>query len=656
MWFRSIRRWSMMAVCLSLMACMASAQPTERHHSQGRQIKRGQGRQSRFKTPARAATTDIPHVAIRPNDRSIAAPQVSPLRRPRRSPNTVSIAAGDGACSTDVDCTDCDPCTTDTCEEFICVHIPVADGGFGTCSDGVLCNGSEFCVGGVCQAGAPLCVDAGQLCTELGGFFSFTCVDPCFDDTDCPDDNLACTGDEVCDSLCVHTGNGCGPDGTCQEPLPGGTEVICSTGRCCDGSGLCSALDFGTCSAAGGKWLATSTACETNDTALGTFLDECPLYSSGIVAGTTKDVTVGPISTFKPCDPQLERLGDDYSIASSTGFIGLHALRWFAGVEDPARFRLAFYDASGNFIADRLAPALGIVLTQSFPEQRFAVLDPTIVLPSSGFVEISPDLVNSQQGAVNWVSTATVDVGGNDPNKMLVEGVVTGNFLGQCAGGDRTSQWCSVSNGNVDCPGGVCQDVPDIMSFEMVATTDADAPLGACCTALGCSMAVPWECESMGGVFRGVGEPCPFCVNGDSPGSICTADGDCGTGGTCAPGFCADSSGAPLTDESGAFLGCSTIGECSSLAAACVPVADCTSQRCCATIDGSCSVITGEGGSCPVGSVSLGAGTVCLVAVRWLKMPTEARPRPTPIDGRAETTAPRCSFTRSLSPATPRKP
>ena len=82
---------------------------------------------------------------------------------------------GGGGCALAADCNDDVNCTVDTCVDSVCTHEP--DDGFcaigeachpmdgcpprvcgsdGECSDGVLCNGAEICVGMACMPGTPI--------------------------------------------------------------------------------------------------------------------------------------------------------------------------------------------------------------------------------------------------------------------------------------------------------------------------------------------------------------------------------------------------------------------------------------------------------------------------------------------------------------------
>jgi hypothetical protein len=114
------------------------------------------------------------------------------------------------------------------------------------CDDGVYCNGPEPCdpVLG-CQAAMPVDCDDGVSCTQD------TCdetTDSCRNipiDADCEDD-LFCTGTEVCDLLldCVSSGDPCQAGGFCNEATD--TCDDCQVdGDCDDGVGCTDNLCLG---------------------------------------------------------------------------------------------------------------------------------------------------------------------------------------------------------------------------------------------------------------------------------------------------------------------------------------------------------------------------------------------------------------------------
>ncbi len=118
------------------------------------------------------------------------------------------------------------------------------------CDDGLVCNGSEICFEGACQAGTPLACDDGVSCTvdscdEISG----GCVSTA-DDSAC-DDGLFCNGVESCDLVadCVagtapdcDDGISCTVD-TCDSVTDACSnapdDAVCSDGAFCNGAEIC---------------------------------------------------------------------------------------------------------------------------------------------------------------------------------------------------------------------------------------------------------------------------------------------------------------------------------------------------------------------------------------------------------------------------------
>jgi|GEM_PF-911942 len=142
------------------------------------------------------------------------------------------------------DCDDSNVCTVDSCNVSTgCVHTPVADGT--SCSDGDRCNGVETCQGGVCRSPGDLNCSDGDPCTSDSCHPVNGCVNtPLPDGTSC-DDNNVCNGVDVCrGGVCVpgtgpdcDDGNSCTDDqcipgtGCVNNPYPRGTA--CNDGNVC---------------------------------------------------------------------------------------------------------------------------------------------------------------------------------------------------------------------------------------------------------------------------------------------------------------------------------------------------------------------------------------------------------------------------------------
>ncbi|MBI5502270.1 MAG: hypothetical protein HY907_18650 [Deltaproteobacteria bacterium] len=158
---------------------------------------------------------------------------------------------GDGGCTTATECADDNPCTADEClaAEGTCRHTPLVDGM--PCSDGLFCNGFEYCLGGACSApgGAPCA--AGPACLS-GGCDEDTdlcSTDPAPDGTAC-DNGIYCDGTEQClAGFCESSGSPCtAGDGICTISLCDEGTHACSTttapdGTNCDDGDICNGSD-----------------------------------------------------------------------------------------------------------------------------------------------------------------------------------------------------------------------------------------------------------------------------------------------------------------------------------------------------------------------------------------------------------------------------
>jgi len=131
------------------------------------------------------------------------------------------VAAGT-ACASDGN-----QCTDNMCDGAgACVHPAVTNGT--ACDDGLFCDGSDTCVGGVCVAESIDPCLSGSECADLCDEVNDTCFDPA--GVPCADDAEICT-DDVCDGngSCAHLAN----------TLP------CDDGMFCNGVDRCGG---GTCS------------------------------------------------------------------------------------------------------------------------------------------------------------------------------------------------------------------------------------------------------------------------------------------------------------------------------------------------------------------------------------------------------------------------
>ncbi|MBR56949.1 MAG: hypothetical protein CMH54_02705 [Myxococcales bacterium] len=160
----------------------------------------------------------------------------------------------DGECLGEpLDCSNSpNPCAGNTCnpESGIC-DLPVPDGM--PCPDANLCDGSEICMSGVCVDGTPPdCSTITNPCLEpLCDAETGECGIPKPDGTSCADKDL-CDGEEYCEGGVCLSGlpvncnmvedpcleHLCNPDsGLCDMPKPDGT--LCPDNDLCDGTEYC---------------------------------------------------------------------------------------------------------------------------------------------------------------------------------------------------------------------------------------------------------------------------------------------------------------------------------------------------------------------------------------------------------------------------------
>ena len=133
-------------------------------------------------------------------------------------------------CESDEDCDEAEVCRQQQCFGTCAID---AD-----CADGLLCNGVETCIDGLCLAGPWPC-QAGQYCDEEGD----RCIE-CLGSADC-NDGVFCNGVEGCaDGECVAGSPPCSGESVCDEQrdrcvecfnnndCPEGEWCIVSVGSC----------------------------------------------------------------------------------------------------------------------------------------------------------------------------------------------------------------------------------------------------------------------------------------------------------------------------------------------------------------------------------------------------------------------------------------
>lgn len=499
------------------------------------------------------------------------------------------------------------------------------------CDDGLECNGPETCSVGACNPAAPLCANP-LVCDEDDN----TCLAACTVDADCVDDGSNCTIERcdvatgvcgvdpilpcgpgaTCTASAKHCSNapttGCTATADCPTTPPGscvdGEVLVCGEGRCCDGV-TCSNVLFADC-ASPKTWLSSSTACGLIGDTL--TADLCPVYGGGMAPLGPYNVEVGPI-TIGTCG-DLGRVGDDYTVAGGgSGYITVNLLRFVHSAQVSARIAVEFWDVTSGpnpiLIEDIFVPN-GINTGVHGPLVRQVILDPPLKVRESGVFAVSIAANFSPNGTIAMVSTDAANVGGNDPglSYVMVGPTLTAvDFMGQCTGGTRDGLFCDSRAGNTDCVGGgTCTDVPDVLAYELVATTNVAAPTGGCCVATGpqggtCTQKLGWVCEDEGNVFRGEGVNCAVCLASSTipDGTQCNTTADCGDG-VCTEAVCAsDSPIHACLDNSDC-----TVGTCEL-------IAQCTVQACCNNTTGACTTVLGIGTSCPAGTTTRNFATSC---------------------------------------------
>ncbi len=192
------------------------------------------------------------------------------------------------------DCSDGNPCTTDSCDDVAdeCTHTAGADGM--ACDDGRYCSLGSTCSAGVCGAGTQRTCSDGNPCTaDACDEDSDTCLNTNLADGTVCDDNAYCTTGDVCTAgLCAGAvprdcadGNACTMD-TCNEtidacenpPMVDGTP--CDDGQYCTMSDTCAA---GTCVGTGARDCSDSDQCTS---------DACDDVADACVNANVPDGTV----------------------------------------------------------------------------------------------------------------------------------------------------------------------------------------------------------------------------------------------------------------------------------------------------------------------------------------------------------------------------
>jgi len=185
-------------------------------------------------------------------------------------------------CIVDEDCFNDNPCVVRMCSpiDCQCYDFPLGEGM--PCDDGLFCNGSDYCAGGVCTPGDPPCGDSANPCKRVScNEVTDSCEEiPLPNGTSC-DDGLWCTGTDTCyDGSCRHeypcpitTDNPC-THADCDEAGRRCIEEQLPDGTSCSDDNICTF--FATCQ--GGICVQRETACQDD---IPCSVDRCAINAEG---------------------------------------------------------------------------------------------------------------------------------------------------------------------------------------------------------------------------------------------------------------------------------------------------------------------------------------------------------------------------------------
>jgi len=212
-------------------------------------------------------------------------------------------------CSTDGDCDDANPCSSDVCQVGVCIH----GAGTAACEDGDACTTGDTCSAKLCSSGAPTNCDDGNVCTsdfcDSGVGCQHSNADGACGTASC-DGNAYMSGG-VCDAgSCemmltdCNDGNACTTD-SCDASvgcLHANTAdwTPCGTGQVCNGSGTCQDSATGK----GMAFIPTATfwmGCNASkDASCSTLTSENPQHEVTL-SGYYMDLTETTVAQYKVC-------------------------------------------------------------------------------------------------------------------------------------------------------------------------------------------------------------------------------------------------------------------------------------------------------------------------------------------------------------------
>ncbi|MBI5610661.1 MAG: hypothetical protein HY902_17425 [Deltaproteobacteria bacterium] len=228
---------------------------------------------------------------------------------------TVQDQCAGGSCSGNpLGCDDNNPCTLDSCSAGQCQHIGAA----GTCDDGNACTTGDGCALGTCKGKTAVCNDGNpcsqDTCDKLEGCQSTPILAaPC-------DDGNGCTVADTClGGVCVGIGTPCSDNNPCTDDGCGGGGCVHTPNqKPCDDNDFCTSGDV--CSA--GACKGTVATCDdgdpcSNDACLSVGCQHLPntatcddanpctvsdVCASGFCGGKPKDCSDGNDCTADACD------------------------------------------------------------------------------------------------------------------------------------------------------------------------------------------------------------------------------------------------------------------------------------------------------------------------------------------------------------------
>jgi len=152
-------------------------------------------------------------------------------------------------------CDDSNVCTTDSCDTTLgCVHVNNTL----ACDDGSLCTTGDVCAGGSCQGTPTSCTDGltcngAEFCDPADGTCKPGTPPDCNDNNPCTDDLCSeaaggCQHTPVTNGTVCNDGSLCTTGDTCQAGACSGTPVVCTDpdANVCTGVPACDPAD-GTC-------------------------------------------------------------------------------------------------------------------------------------------------------------------------------------------------------------------------------------------------------------------------------------------------------------------------------------------------------------------------------------------------------------------------